>query len=58
MIAFNFMMDSWLGVLPQWKRIKKFIFGKMRDYVDGHPDILENPYVRTVTRPRQQMRLL
>jgi len=44
-IAFSPSMDSWLGVLPQWKRIKKFLFGQMEAYVREHPEILKN--VRT-----------
>lgn len=48
-VNFSADMDGWLGVLPQWKRLKFFFFMQMEAYVDSHPDILQ--HARTATTP-------
>lgn len=40
-ISFNEYMDKWLGILPQWKRVKKFFFSEMENYIDSHPELRE-----------------
>lgn len=40
---FSPQMDSWLGILPQWKRTKRYMFKKIEEYLSLHPEVLNMP---------------
>lgn len=50
-VSFGTAMDQWLGVLPQWKRLKKFMFTQFEEYIDLHPELLWNASIPTVPPP-------
>ena len=36
-VMFSPQMDSWLGILPQWKRTKRFMFKKIEENYLAQP---------------------
>ncbi|ODN05208.1 hypothetical protein Ocin01_01493 [Orchesella cincta] len=46
-VMFSSTMDNWLGILPQWKRTKRYFFKKIEEYLSSHPEVL-NRFEHTV----------
>ncbi|CAL8148321.1 unnamed protein product [Orchesella dallaii] len=46
-VMFSSTMDNWLGILPQWKRTKRYFFKKIEEYLSLHPEVLSR-YAHTV----------